>query len=355
MAGDPMDMNLQVRGLTVEYSSGGYAVRPFDNLSFDVLSGELAILLGPSGCGTTTLLSCLAGILSPTNGNIRVGEVEVTKLSGEAMNAYRRRTVGMIFQGSNLVKSLTARENVEASLRLAKVPLREARPKAEALLTRFGLHDRMHHRPGDLSGGQQQRVAIARALVNDPVVVLADEPTAQLDYIQVDGVVQALRGLAAPGRIVIVSTHDQRLVPLADRVIHLETRTSSEPQTSRTVELADGEILFEQGVKGQLIYVVEEGEIELVRARIDGTEELLAVSSHGDYFGELGALLDRPRAATARARGPAVVTGYSLDEWSAGVDRLPSGLRPRGSLSLPTKVAGNAPSPGSAPSDQPCN
>ncbi len=129
-----------------------------------------------------------------------------------------------MFQAFNLIPSLTARENVQIALQSAKVPRRDARARAEAVLGEVGLEDRMHHRPGDLSGGQQQRVAIARALALDPPLLLADEPTAHLDYIQVDGVLRLLRDLASPGRIVIVATHDDRLLPLADRVVELTPR-----------------------------------------------------------------------------------------------------------------------------------
>ena len=132
--------------------------------------------------------------------------------------------MGIVFQAFNLIPSLTARENVAAPLRLAGTRRREANARAEELLARVGLSDRMDHRPGQLSGGQQQRAAIARALVHDPPLVVADEPTAHLDYMQVEDVLILIRDLAAPGRLVVVATHDDRFTPLADRVVELVPR-----------------------------------------------------------------------------------------------------------------------------------
>jgi putative ABC transport system ATP-binding protein len=311
--------DLHVRDLVVEYSSGGYAVRPLDGLDLEVGTGELVLLLGASGCGKTTLLSALAAILTPTSGSIRVGDVEVTGLSGAALTAYRRHTVGIVFQAFNLVPSLTARENVEAPLRLAGVGARRSRPRAEELLEQFGLTDRRSHRPGDLSGGQQQRVALARALAHDPPLLLADEPTAHLDYVQVDAVLRALRTLAAPGRCVIVATHDERLLPLADRVVDLSPRLDSPARPPERVDLAPGAVLFTQGDRGDLVYVVEEGEVDLVRPLAGGGEERLERCGPGRYFGELAPLFGLRRSATARAVGPAVVTGYTVADFRSQV------------------------------------
>src|SRR5262249_53338247 len=153
---------------------------------------------------------------------------------------------------------------------------------------------RMSNRPGKLSGGQQQRVAIARALAHDPPLLVADEPTAALDYIQVENVVRTLRDLAKPGRIVVVSTHDHRLVPLADRVIKMGTEPVLEGAQPGPVELADGQQLFAQGDRGELIYVVQSGAIELFRDLAEGGEELIHTSKPGDYFGELAPLFGFP-------------------------------------------------------------
>ena len=226
--------DLSIQDLVVEYSSGGYAVRPLDGFNLDVAAGSLVILLGPSGCGKTTLLSCLGGILKPTSGAIKFGDVDVTSLDAKALSKYRRETVGIVFQAFNLVPSLTALENVMVPLRSAGMSRHAAREKAEQLLTRVGLEDRMTHRPGDLSGGQQQRVAVARAIALDPPLILADEPTAHLDFIQVEEVLRLIRELASGDRMVVVATHDSRILPLADRVVELvpDFAESNRPPTT---------------------------------------------------------------------------------------------------------------------------
>ena len=313
--------SLTADGVTVEYSGGGYVARPLDRFDLSVSDGELVLLLGASGCGKTTLLSAFAAILTPTAGSILFGDVEVTELRGAALTDYRRRSVGVVFQAFNLVPSLTAHENVQAPLRLGGLRARDARQRADELIERVGLSDRAGHRPGDLSGGQQQRVAIARALAHDPPLVMADEPTAHLDYIQVDGVLQLLREVAGPGRIVVVATHDERLLPLADRVVELTPRATPHARPAERVELAAGQVVFRQGDQGDLVYEVDSGTVEIVRERSDGSEELVSRLTAGEYFGELAPLFGLRRSATARAGTAAVVTGYDVTEFRARAAR----------------------------------
>ena len=302
---------LKVNDLTVDYSSGGYVVRPLDRLTFEADDGEFVVLIGPSGCGKTTLLSCLAGLLTPTSGSIWFRGVEISGLSGRALTNHRRDTVGIVFQAFNLIASLTARGNVVAPMRLAGIGRRAAAERADELLGRVGLGDRVHHRPGSLSGGQQQRVAIARALVHDPPLVLADEPTAHLDHIQVEGILTLLRDLASLGRTVVVSTHDDRVSNIADRVVELVPKLASADREPEEIRVAAGEEIFRQGSRGDLIYVVEQGEVDIVRLRDDQSEEWITMIGEGGYFGELGPMLNLPRSATARARTDVVVTGYT--------------------------------------------
>ena len=303
---------LRTRNLVVEYPSGGNTIRPIDGFNLELEPGSLNILLGPSGCGKTTLLSCLGGLLTPTSGRITVDDVEVTALNRRAMSRYRRRNVGIVFQAFNLVPSLTALENVTVPLRAAGYSRRAERERAEELLTRVDLQERMNHRPADLSGGQQQRVAVARAIALDPPLILADEPTAHLDYLQVEEMLRLIRELASGDRIVVVATHDSRLLPLADRVIEMVPTTTLVNRAHETIHLEAGTTLFNQGALADLIYVVAEGELELVRQRPGGGHEVLRVAKPGDHFGEIGTLFGLPRSATVRARTAAAVVGYSV-------------------------------------------
>ena len=304
--------DLEVRDLTVEFDSGGYRVRPLDDLSIDAEDGELVVLLGPSGCGKTTLLSCLSGLLKPTSGSIRFQGIAVDALAGAELGAYRQKTVGVVFQAFNLLASLSARKNVMVPMTLAGVGRTEAAARADALLERVALSERVTHRPGQMSGGQQQRVAIARALVHDPPLVVADEPTAHLDHIQVEGILVLLRELATPGRMVIVSTHDDRITHIADRVIELSPQFTTADAPPEDLELAGGQVLFEQGDRGDMVFEVVEGSIGIFRVHGDGTEEKLASIGPGNYFGEIGPMLNLPRSASARAEVPTRLTAMNV-------------------------------------------
>jgi putative ABC transport system ATP-binding protein len=214
-------MDIKLSGLTVAYESGGESVRPIEGFDLEVHDSELVLVHGPSGSGKTTLLSVIGGLLTPAGGSVLVGGVDVAQLRGAALREHRQQRVGVVFQAFNLVASLTATENVMAPLILAGTSTRVARARARHLLDRVGLARRADHRPGQLSGGQQQRAAIARALAADPPVILADEPTAHLDHVQLDGVLELLQSMATEGRVVMVATHDDRLAPIADRTVQL--------------------------------------------------------------------------------------------------------------------------------------
>jgi putative ABC transport system ATP-binding protein len=303
--------SLALRDVTIEYSSGGYVVRPINGLDLDVADGELVLLLGASGCGKTTLLSALAALLTPARGSIRLDDTEVTALRGSALAEYRRRTIGVVYQSFNLIPSLTAIDNVAVASWNVGASGRAGRAHARERLEALGLEERLKHRPSDLSGGEQQRVAIARALSLDPRLLLADEPTAHLDELQVEGVLRLLRESASPGRIVIVATHDDRLLPLADRVVELTPRRHPVHVEPVRVELAAGTLLFAQGDEGDVAYVVDDGEIEIVRERADGSEELVQRMGPGRYFGELAPLFGLRRTASARAAVDSAVTAFS--------------------------------------------
>jgi putative ABC transport system ATP-binding protein len=303
--------HLSVTDLVVEYGNGDYVIRPLNGFELEAGPGSLVILLGPSGCGKTTLLSCLGGMLTPTSGSIRFGDLDVGALSRSEMTEYRRHTVGFVFQAFQLVPSLTALENVVLPMRSAGVSRSEARTRAASILERVDMTDRMTHRPGDLSGGQQQRVAIARALALDPQLVLADEPTAHLDFIQVEEVLKLIRSLASEGRTIVVSTHDSRLIPLADILVEMVPNFLNNDRPPEPVTLEAGEVLFRQGDTGDLVYIIERGDIAVFREHADGTRELLVVLSAGNYVGEMGPFFGLPRSATVEARTASMLTGYT--------------------------------------------
>ena len=308
-------MTLVCRDVVVEYASAGYVVRPIDGLDLEVAGGELALLLGSSGCGKTSLLSILAGILTPSRGSVVLDGLELTALSGRDLTAYRRWRVGVVFQSFNLIPSLTAAENVEIPLRAAGRRGRVARARAAELLNRVGLSARRTHRPSELSGGEQQRVAIARALALDPPLLLADEPTAHLDYIQIEGVLRLLQELVDEGRIVVVATHDERMLALADRVVAMSPRPQEPGRQPVELEVAAGQPIFAQGDAPDFVYIVEEGLVELVRRRADGLDEVLVRHGPGEYFGELGPMFGLPRSASARAAAPTRLKGLPLGEF----------------------------------------
>lgn len=212
---------LAVRDLVIEYRNGPETSRPIDGLSFTAITGSLTVLLGPSGCGKTSLLSCVGGLLPPTGGSVRVAGHELAGMEAAALSAHRRQRVGIAFQSFNLVPCLQAVENVMVPLRVNGVPPRLAMAHAVHALRRVGLSAQISRRPAQLSGGQQQRVAIARAIVTEAPLLLADEPTAHLDRLQVDGILALLRSLADDGRTLLVATHDDRLASIADHVLDM--------------------------------------------------------------------------------------------------------------------------------------
>lgn len=203
------------------FQMGRQAVRAVDSLDLAIPANSFTIIMGPSGSGKSTLLYLLGGLDRPTSGSVRVGGQSIEKMDENHLALYRRRSVGFVFQSFNLVSSMTALGNVAFPMRFSGVSGKQRRRRALELLRAVGLENRAHHRPTELSGGQQQRVAIARALVNNPPLILADEPTGNLDTSSGYGVMQLLSELHKSGRTVVVVTHDQRMLRFATQVIYL--------------------------------------------------------------------------------------------------------------------------------------
>jgi len=205
------------------FGTGPLAFQALTDVDFQVARGELVMLVGPSGSGKTTLLSILGCVLRPTSGEVRLFGQDVARLKDSDLPAFRSAVIGFVFQGHNLIASLTARDNIAMISRLRGRSSRQARAEADDLLAQVGLADKRKRRPNELSGGQRQRVAIARALAGDPPLVFADEPTAALDATTGHEVTQLLVELAkVHSSTVVIVTHDNRIFHLADRIVGIE-------------------------------------------------------------------------------------------------------------------------------------
>lgn len=217
------DVIIRCRKLTKHYKKGNQSVTPLAELDLDVKRGEFLALMGPSGSGKTTLLNLVAGIDQPSEGLLEVCGEEIGSLSRSRLAQWRAEHVGYIFQLYHLVPVLTAFENVELPLLLSNMSRRDRRERVENTLALVGLEDRMHHFPRELSGGQEQRVAIARALVASPGLLVADEPTGDLDREAANSVLELLHRLVDEfGKTIVMVTHDPRAAEKADRLLHLE-------------------------------------------------------------------------------------------------------------------------------------
>lgn len=214
---------IQACQVEMTYKSGRQNVQVLNEINFEVEQGDIQLLMGPSGSGKTTLLSILAGLLTPTTGRVFLLGEEITKMSRTQLAEFRLQNIGFIFQGFNLFPALTATENVELALNLKGIRGNMARKEAKLRLEQVGLGDKMNFLPRDLSGGQKQRVAIARALAGEPLLIMADEPTAALDSTSGRAVIDLLKTLAKQGdTTVLMVTHDPRIVDVADRIVTLE-------------------------------------------------------------------------------------------------------------------------------------
>lgn len=211
------------RGLIKRYGTGESAVTALRGAALEVAEGELMMLVGPSGCGKTTLISIIAGILDPDGGECAVLGAVLGSLDPDAKTAFRRRSVGFVFQAFNLIPQLRAAENAMIPLLLNNTPRAKALARAREVIARVGLGDRADSFPAELSGGQQQRIAIARALVHEPRLIVCDEPTSALDHATGHSIIELLRGLIAGSRrTLIVVTHDQRILGFADRIAYMD-------------------------------------------------------------------------------------------------------------------------------------
>jgi putative ABC transport system ATP-binding protein len=236
---------IEVNQLTKVYGSGDTAVKALDGVSLSIEAGQLVAVMGPSGCGKSTLLHLIGGLDQPTSGTVLIEGRDISRMKDNELTTLRRQKMGFIFQFFNLIPVLNAAENTALPLVLDGVPQAKAAGVAAEWLERNKLADRASHRPDELSGGQQQRVAIARAMVSDPVIILADEPTGNLDTRSGDEIATSLRRLVSDyGRTVLMVTHDPRIAAYADRIIFLKDgkivddnlMDSADPENSRKLK-----------------------------------------------------------------------------------------------------------------------
>jgi len=224
---------LEAHRIVKSYPVGGRSLTVLRDLDLEVEAGEMVAIVGASGVGKSTLLHVLGGLDRVDQGQIAIDGLELTTLPDAQVVAFRNRRVGFVFQFHHLLPEFTALENAEMPMRIARMPMAEARSRAQALLRRVGLDERLTHRPGTLSGGEQQRVAVARALVMQPAVLLADEPTGDLDEQTADALHALLREMHnAYGLTSVIATHNMRLAAACDRVLRLENGRLSTPQAA---------------------------------------------------------------------------------------------------------------------------
>ncbi len=235
---EQVDFTVMTRDVTKVYTLGDTQIRALDNVSITIRAGEYISIMGPSGSGKTTLFNAIGGLMKPTSGSVFIDEIDVAQLDANELAWLRCRKIGYIFQSYNIVKVMTALENVTLPMLFGGVPADEAQDRAVDILKRVGLGDRILHTPKELSGGQQQRVAIARAFANRPAIILADEPTANLDLHTGEEINQLMKDMnREQGVTVICSTHDHRMLDISDRIIWMRDGKVEKIANRRDVDI----------------------------------------------------------------------------------------------------------------------
>ena len=351
---------VSVRGLSHWFGQGEQKKQVLYENDLEIAPGEIVIMTGPSGSGKTTLLTLIGALRSVQEGSVRIQGEELRSLRPSQL-VLARRKVGFIFQAHNLFMSLSARENVCMALELHRHDRRTRRRKAEEILTQLGLRERVDYKPEALSGGQRQRVAIARALVNEPPLVLADEPTAALDKDTGRQVVDLLRSLADQrGLTIMIVTHDNRILDVADRIVNMvDGRVTSDAAVRETVQVCEflvksqvfrgqspqmlaefaqkmraeqyaaGSTLVQQGGPPGRFYVIRSGHCT-VEVRTGDEVKQVARLGPGEHFGEAALITGGPRNATVKAETEVQLLSLSQEEFKDALSRSESfdvGLR----------------------------
>ncbi|KYH42324.1 MAG: ABC transporter-like protein [Candidatus Bathyarchaeota archaeon B26-1] len=271
-----MGLGIIVKDLVKVYRIDSVEVQALRGLSMEVKEGEIVSIIGPSGSGKTTLLNIVGGLSRATAGMVRVGDIEVTSLNENQLTEYRRKVVGHIFQTLNLIPTLTAAENIELPMMAMKVPRSKRIERVRELLEVVGLTGRANHKPGELSGGEQQRVALAAALANDPPVILADEPTGELDTVNSKIVVEYLLKINREmGKTIIMVTHDPVVARAGDRILRIEDGVIKAALTPAQVSMKERTLSFIDQIRmrmSDLESQLRKLEEDLRAGRISGDE-----------------------------------------------------------------------------------
>lgn len=234
---------VRTKDLVKEYVMGNTVLRALDGIQLDVRRGEYISLMGPSGSGKSTLFNMIGGLDKPTSGSVFINEVDIAQLDAAELAYLRCRQIGYIFQTFNLIPVMTALENVMLPMIFAGIPTDEGTERAIKLLETVGLGDRLHHKPSELSGGQQQRVAVARALANEPAIILADEPTGNLDLKTGKEIIELLRRMNKEHGVTIISaTHDLKMIDVSDRIVHIRDGRIEKIENRADIEVRVGEM-----------------------------------------------------------------------------------------------------------------
>ncbi len=345
---------IEISGLNFSYGSGESSKQVLFNNNLKIYSGEIVIMTGPSGSGKTTLLTLIGGLRSVQEGELKVLGRELKGMSAIGLQEVRRN-IGFIFQQHNLFDSLTALQTLAVAMQLKSYPDEEFVRRPERILGELGLAERMNYKPENLSGGQRQRVAIGRALINDPLIILADEPTAALDKVTSAQVIELFKKRVKEYNCtIIIVTHDNRILDAADRVINMvdgniesnivvadalaimrflkECHVFEDMHQSFLADAANsmklevypaGSLVIREGDAGDKFYLIRQGQVEVFTGEGEARKSLTTLGP-GDFFGELALLKDAPRAASVMASGKLEVYTLSKDKFIELVGRSSS-------------------------------